>query len=95
MRSRRKYARQFKTDAVELLKRSGKTTKEIADELGIAYDILTRWRREFTEKDRKAFPGQGNPRDEELARLRKENADLKMEREILKKALAIFSTPGK
>lgn len=95
MRTRRKYDRQFKIDSVELLEKSRKATKEVADELGIAYDVLSRWRRELTEKDKKAFPGKGNPRDEELVRLRKENADLKMEREILKKALAIFSTTGK
>jgi len=95
MRSRRKYDRQFKIDAVELLKRSEKTAKEVARELGIKSDLLSRWKREFEEEDIVSFPGQGNPRDEELAHLRKENADLKMEREILKKALAIFSTPGK
>ena len=95
MRSRRKYDRQFKIDAVELLKRSEKTAKEVARELGIKSDLLSRWKREFEEENKVSFPGEGNPRDEEMSRLRKENADLKMEREILKKALAIFSTPGK
>ena len=95
MSSRRKYDRQFKIDAVELLKRSEKAAVEVAKELGIKSDLLSRWKREFDEEDKLSFPGQGNPRDEELFRLRKENADLKMEREILKKALAIFSTTGK
>ena len=95
MKSRRKYDRQFKIDAVELLERSGKPIKEIADDLGVAYDVLSRWRREFSEKDKRAFPGQGNPRDEEIFRLKRELADVTMERDILKKAVAIFSKTEK
>ena len=53
--------------------------------------MLQRWKREASEENLTAFPGHGNPRDEELAQMRKENAELKEEREILKKALAIFS----
>lgn len=53
--------------------------------------MLQRWKREASEEGRKPFPGSGHPRDEELSRLRKENAELLEEREILKKALAIFS----
>jgi transposase len=51
-------------------------------------------KRELNEENVRAFPGHGNPRDEELTRLRKELADVKMERDILKKAVAIFSKPG-
>jgi len=47
------------------------------------------------EENLRVFPGQGNPRDEELARLRKELADVTLERDILKKAVAIFSKPEK
>jgi transposase-like protein len=61
--------------------RSGeKTTKEIADGLGIHQENLCRWLRESKEGGKNnliIFPGQGNPRDEELARLKKENADLR------------------
>jgi len=89
---RRKYNKQFKIDAVELFRTAGKSATEIANDLGIRPDLISRWNREFSEKDKSAFTGQGNPRDEELARLKREVADLKMEREILKKALAIFST---
>ena len=94
MKKRRMYDRQFKIDAVKLLETSGKTASEVAEDLGIPRDNLSRWKREMSEDNLKAFPGQGNPRDEELTRLRKENADLKLERDILKKAVAIFSKPG-
>ena len=93
MSNRRTYDRQFKIDAVRLLKESGKTATEIADNLGIKRDLLSRWRNEFADESKKAFTGKGNPRDEEVARLKKEVADLRMERDILKKAMAIFSQP--
>ena len=93
MRTRRSYDRQFKIDAVNLLISSGKTATEIAADLGIRRELLSRWKKELSEENIVAFPGKGNPRDEELARLKKENAELKVEREILKKALAIFSKP--
>jgi transposase len=57
--------------------------------------MLQRWKREAEQQGLKAFPGHGNPRDEELSQLRKENAELKEERDILKKALAIFSKRSK
>ncbi len=91
MTRRRRFDRQFKIDAVNMLKTSGKLHKEVAADLGIPRDALSRWNREFEEADMQAFPGNGNSRDEEIARLRKENAELKMERDILKKAMAIFS----
>jgi len=91
MTERRRFDKQFKIDAVQLLKTSGKTATAIASDLGIPRDSLSRWKREFNEDNKRAFPGNGNPRDEDFVRLRKELADVKMERDILKKALAIFS----
>ncbi len=93
MTNRRTYDRQFKIDAVKLLKESGKTASAVADNLGIKSDLLSRWKKEFANETKKVFPGKGNPRDEEITRLKKENADLRMERDILKKAMAIFSQP--
>ena len=89
MRQRRNYDKQFKIDAVNLLESSGKTATAIAEDLGIPKDELCRWRRELKDETKKAFTGQGNPRDEEIARMKKEIAELKMERDILKKAMAI------
>jgi transposase len=95
MKSRRKYDEQFKRDAVALVVSTGKSISEAASNLGIRYDILSRWIREMKSDSPKVFPGNGNNRDEEMARLRKENAELKMERDILKKAVAIFSVHEK
>jgi len=95
MKSRRKYDQQFKRDAVSLLESSGKSVGQIADDLGIKYDLLSRWRKELGDVGKKAFTGNGNSRDEEMLRLRKENANLRMERDILKKAVAIFSVHEK
>ena len=95
MKPKRKFDKQFKIDAVNLLESSNKTATAVAADLGIPRDALCRWRREMKEDSKKAFTGYGNPRDEEVARLRKENAELKMERDILKKAMAIFSQPEK
>jgi len=93
MERRRTYTREFKESAVELFRSSGKTKKAIADELGIDPENICRWVRESKEgegKNIRVFPGQGNPRDEELTRLRKEVADLREANEILKKAMAFF-----
>lgn len=95
MSTKRKYDKQFKKDTIELLLNSGKTATQIGIDLGIRSELISRWKREFNDGRKNPFPGQGNARDEEVGRLKKENAELKMEREILKKALAIFSTPGK
>jgi len=96
-RPRRKFTKEFKLEAVELVKqRSGKVT-EVADNLGIHPVVLHRWIREFSEDPEYAFPGQGKMKtpDEEVHKLKKELKDLKEERDILKKALAIFSRQGK
>ena len=84
--TRRKYTREFKIETVRLLESSGKSGREIERDLGIGSGLIHRWRRELSEENIRVFPGHGNPRDEELARLRKENAILREEREILRKA---------
>ena len=93
MGRRRIYTKEFKESAIELYHNSGKSAKEVSEGLGIDSTNLTRWLRESQEgkaSPMKAFPGQGNPRDEEVARLKKENADLRETNEILKKAMAFF-----
>jgi transposase len=91
MRRRTKYTKEFKTDAINLIIRSDRSIKKIADELGVEYNLLCRWKREFDTHEEKAFPGQGNPVEAELARLKRELLDVSEERDILKKAVAIFS----
>lgn len=96
-RARRKFTKEFKIEAVRLVKqRAGKVT-EVADNLGIHPVVLHRWIREFSEDPEYAFPGQGKMRtpDEEVHKLKKELKDLKEERDILKKALTIFSRQRK
>jgi transposase len=93
MSTRRKYDRQFKIDTIRHLENSGKKGSEVARDLGIRHDLISRWKKELSEDNIRAFPGSGNPRDEEIAKLKRELADVKMERDILKKAVAIFSKP--
>ena len=92
--SRKNYDREFKQKAVELSYARGNAT-EIAEELGIDKGILYRWRKEFNKYKGNSFPGHGTPKmtdlEREVARLRKELRDAKMERDILKKAISIFS----
>ena len=96
MRTRKKFSKEFKLKAIEMSNNSD-NIKEVAISLGIRDALLYRWRKEFYEKEGEVFPGGGsvgdtsNPEREELRRLRKENRDLKLERDILKKAVGIFS----
>jgi len=96
MKERKKYTREFKVEAVGLLNSSGKSGHEIEADLGIGTGMIYKWRRQLEAESSegiRAFPGNGTPRDEELAKLRKENAVLREERDILRKAVAIFSKP--
>lgn len=87
----RSYDSNFKREALELILSSDKNVSQIAKDLGIPSGTLHGWIRSQEKHGPNAFPGHGKPRDEELHLLKKENAELKMERDILKKALAIFS----
>ena len=89
----RKYDKQFKEEAVRLVTEGGRKVTEVARSLGIHENLLRTWKRKHREDPSGSFPGKGHvkPQDEELRRLQRENANLKEEREILKKALAIFS----
>lgn len=91
MQQRRKYSDEFKKEAVILANQSGAPLKQIASELGITPGILGRWRREQRQYGEKAFGGQGSPRDEEMAALKRELARVKKERDFLKEAAAFFA----
>jgi len=94
MGRRKIYTREFKEAAVDLYNNSGRTTTDIAKELGIHPENLCRWLRENKEgkeNNINVFPGHGKPRDEEMAMLRKEVIDLREENEILKKAMGYFA----
>jgi len=94
MTSRRKFTREFKLKAVELSYQR-ENIKELASELSVRAETLYRWRSEFATLDGGSFPGNGKKKmteeERELDKLRKELADVRMERDILKKAVGIFS----
>jgi transposase len=95
--TRRQYTREFKLEAVRLVTAGEKPLNQVARELGIRPDMLRQWRRQAQgEPARPAadvFPGHGRlpSQDEEIRRLKREVAQLKEEREILKKAAAFFA----
>jgi transposase len=93
-KSRRHFDEQFKLDAVRLATEGGKSVSEVARELGIGANVLNRWKRALGKKGTvAAFPGNGHlsADKKELEDLRRELARVKEEREILKKAMAVFS----
>lgn len=93
MKERRQYTLEFKREAVRLSRESRESVAQVARELGITPKILYRWRQEFNSLGEDAFPGHGKlpTGEEEMVQLRRELSRVKQERDILKKALAIFS----
>ena len=87
------YDKAFKQEAVRLVQMSEKSQRQVAEDLGIATGTLSRWCSEHAINGEQAFVGSGHlqPEAEEMRRLRRENDVLRQERDILKKALAIFS----
>jgi transposase len=95
-KNRRKFDHQFKVDAVRLLAESGKPVTEVARDLGVRDTVLHRWKRELSPgPDGKPSAGAKTPEQRELEDLKKKLAQVEEEREILKKAMAVFSRrPG-
>ena len=95
-RSYRKYSQEFKLEALELLQRGGKSAGQIERELGITPGLLGKWRARYQIIAKEGNPPQIGPSDMEAAkaeirRLQRELVNVEEEREILKKALNIFS----
>ena len=88
---RKTYTKEFKEDVLEMLKTSSKTQREIEKDMGLPDGIISRWKREKNKNKAEAFPGNGNQIESELAAMKKKLAEAELERDILKKALAIFS----
>lgn len=91
MSERRQYSPEYKQEAVRLVQQSDISVSEIARNLGINNNMLRRWVKQSTEPGKNAFPGHGNPRDEELARLQKELRQVKKERDFLREAATYFA----
>jgi transposase len=95
MATRQTHDKTFKREAVRLVQTSEKSMRQIAEDLGVSLSALSRWCQDAETKGEHAFVGSGHqqPEAEELRRLRRENEILRQERDILKKAMAIFSRP--
>ena len=92
-KTRKKYAREFKQEALALWAKGEKSQEQIEKDLGLLSGSLTRWNRELRNDGIAAFRGQGKlrPIDEEMARLRREVTHLRQERDILKKAMGVVT----
>ena len=88
-----KYSKEFKLDAISLVKEQNYSQVEAAKSLGICAKLLSRWIKEHANEDKDAFRGKGSLTAEqlELRCLREENKRLKMEKDILKKATVFFA----
>ena len=90
---RRRFSREFKLEAVRLVTTEGHSVSQVARDLGVRPEMLRRWRKQIQEDAAGAFPGIGRlrPQEEEVRGLRRDLKRVRQERDILKKALAIFS----
>ena len=86
-----RYSAEFKREAILRASEEGSTDKAVCDELGISTRQFLRWRDELQLLGADAFPGQGRTRDEEMAALKRELAQVKKERDFLKEAAAYFA----
>ena len=88
-RTRRRFSDEFKRDAVEIVRTSGKSIAEVARELGIYDSTLGSWVKQ-DQVNRGERQGVSSDEQQELSELRRENARLRMERELLKRAVAFW-----
>ena len=91
MSKRRRYSPEFKQGAVDQARQPGVSCAQVSRELGIKANLLTRWKREADASGGHAFRGTGNPVDEENARLKRELARVKKERDFLREAATFFA----
>ena len=88
---RKQYNKEFKQETVRLIVEQGVSVAQVSREMGNNANVLYRWKQEAQAHGQKAFPGHGQPIEEELVRLRRELEVVKRERDILKKATAFFA----
>jgi transposase len=91
----RTYTREFKLETLRLYETSGKNASQVERDLGISRGCIYRWKQAFAAEGEQAFPGHGRrtPEQEQIRQLKRENEILRQQRDILKKAVAIFSHP--
>lgn len=92
---RQVHTAEFKLQAVKMITEQKLSVAEVSRRLGVSASLLHSWKKAFREQGEDAFPGHGKltPAEDELRRLRAENARLKAERDLLKKAAAYFANP--
>ena len=92
---RRQFSREFKLEAVRLVKERGGSVVQARRDLDVGESLFRRWLKEFSSDPGQAFPGQGHlkPEQQEIERLRREVAKLKAERDILKKGDMVVAKP--
>jgi transposase len=97
IRKVRKFSKEFKLDVINMVKLGEKSVRELSKELDIQDVTIYSWIRKYKEDKEEAFPGEGKLKtsDEEIRKLRKQLADVTEERDILKKAISIFSKDQK
>jgi transposase len=90
---RRRFSREFKVEAVKLVRERGVSVAQAARDLDVHENVLRKWAKEFGSDPAHAFPGHGQmkPEQMEIERLRREVNKLKAERDILRKAAAFFA----
>ncbi|MFK3844781.1 transposase [Stenotrophomonas sp. PS02297] len=91
MSKRKRSSPEYKRELVDLVRRSNSSCRQIALEVGVNPNMLTRWVREADAEGGKSFPGGGMPRDEEVARLKRELSRVTRERDFLGDAAAYFA----
>jgi transposase len=95
MPKKKQFDKDFKLNAVRLVQEKGLSLRQVSSDLGIGFSTLQRWSMEAKKYGHQnAFPGSGylKPEDERIRKLEKENEILRRERDILKKAMVIFSS---
>jgi len=94
---RRKFSSDFKENAAKLVLDQGMTRTKVAKDLGVNINQVSKWVDEYQSKGSDAFPGNGrlSPQDKRIKDLEVENRQLRMERDILKKATAFFANHGR
>lgn len=92
--ARRHFSREYKIEAVRLVKEQNLTVAQAARDLGLHENVLRKWVRDYKDDPSHAFPGHGQqkPEQAEIAALKREIVKLKAERDILKKAAAYFAS---
>ena len=90
---RKVFSREFKLEAVKLVKERGMSCAQVARDLDVGQNVVSRWVRETKVDKTHAFPGRGQmkPDDAEIARLKRELAQTRAERDILKKTIGYFA----